>query len=153
MLKFFLALAFVPALVQARTPVRQCNNKAPLPAFVDINGCTSMPCQIRTGETFEAVAEGIVVPVATTRLLTYANIRVGLVYVPVPILPELEDACTVALEPGTCPVTAGQSLTFRVKMEDLEAPAMLLPTRVEVGVRTDDGKQVACAQLDVRIVR
>ncbi|XP_055616066.1 NPC intracellular cholesterol transporter 2-like [Toxorhynchites rutilus septentrionalis] len=152
MFKYLLLVALVPALAQARTPVRQCGNRAPLPEFVDINGCTSMPCQIRNGETLDAVGEGIVSPVATTRLLTYINVRVGIITLPITIPPELEDACLAGIEPG-CPLAAGQRFNFRLLMEDLELPNLALTARVEVGMRADDGTVVSCVEFDARVVR
>jgi hypothetical protein len=49
MLSYVLVVAFLPALIMAQTPFRECGNGLPTPISVDIAGCVVEPCQLIRG--------------------------------------------------------------------------------------------------------
>lgn len=151
MLKFVLIVAaFVPAIL-ALTPVRQCPNGPALPATVDVNGCTSLPCPIVNGEPLVAHALGITSPVATGGLEAFIVIRLAGLQIPFPMPDGLEDACAMGTAPGTCPVSAGQVFDYHLDFEGQVLALTGVTVLVEVGLRADDGSLVTCVQFDAAI--
>lgn len=152
MFKFLLIAAFVPALVLAQTPVRQCGNGAPLPASTDVDGCTSLPCDIQNGAPISAIARGITSPIATNTLSTYIIVRLAGLQVPFPMPDGLENACAVGTAPGTCPVSAGQTFDYELNHGGQALSLTGVTVQVEVGLRGDGNAMVGCLEFDARIV-
>ncbi|XP_055617825.1 NPC intracellular cholesterol transporter 2-like [Toxorhynchites rutilus septentrionalis] len=152
MYKYILLVAFLPALALAQTPVRQCPNGPPLPPFVDINGCTSLPCEIRSASPIEALARGIVSPISTPTLTAYINIMLGGINIPFPMPDGLDDACRNGVASGTCPVSAGQTFDYTLRHGGMPLSITGVVVQVEVGLRAQNGQLVGCLQFDARIL-
>ncbi|XP_058451723.1 NPC intracellular cholesterol transporter 2-like [Malaya genurostris] len=152
MYKLLLIAALMPALALALTPVTQCPNGAPLPATVDINGCTDSPCEIENNAPLVAHGWDIVSPVDTPSLTAYISVRLAGLEVPFPIPDELVDACENGTPAGTCPVSAGQTFDYTLDHPGMELPVVGVTVQVEVGLTAEDGADVTCVAFDAHIL-
>ncbi|XP_058812955.1 NPC intracellular cholesterol transporter 2-like [Topomyia yanbarensis] len=152
MYKLLLLVSLVPALVLGITPVRQCPNGAGLPATVDINGCTALPCPIQNNSPIVAHGLDIVSPVDTATLTAHISVRLLGLEIPFPIPPELVDACAAGVEPGTCPVSVGQVFDYTLDHPGMELPVVGVTVQVEVGLTADNGAHVTCVAFDAQIL-
>ncbi|XP_053698617.1 NPC intracellular cholesterol transporter 2-like [Sabethes cyaneus] len=152
MFKYLLVAALVPALSLAQSLFpRQCPNGASMPAYMEINGCTTSPCTIPIGDPIAAYAKGIVSPIDTQTLTPSLAIRLLGLEIPFPIPESLQDACTAGTDPGTCPVSAGQVFDYILYYEDEPFPISGVTVEVEVGLKGDDGSYITCVAFDVYI--
>ncbi|XP_055524740.1 NPC intracellular cholesterol transporter 2-like [Wyeomyia smithii] len=151
MREYLLVAVLLPALVLGQTPIMSCPNGAPVPREVDLNGCTTAPCNIPAGAPIVAHAKGIVSPVATETLTAHISIRLLGLEIPFPIPESLVDACAAGTEPGTCPVSAGQEFDYTLNYEGDPPPVSGVTVQIEVGLAADDGSDVTCVAVDVYI--
>ncbi|XP_053698619.1 NPC intracellular cholesterol transporter 2-like [Sabethes cyaneus] len=152
MYKFLLVAAvLLPTLVLGQTPTLPCPNGAPLPREVDLNGCTTAPCNIPAGAPIVAHAKGIVSQIATATLTPHISIRLLGLEIPFPIPESLVDACAVGTAPGTCPVSVGQEFDYILDYEGDPVPVSGVTVQIEVGLAADNGEDVTCVAFEVYI--
>ncbi|XP_050552951.1 uncharacterized protein LOC118274808 [Spodoptera frugiperda] len=155
MYRFVVSFSALLALAAANTTqVSQCQHtQAPLPSNTYIQGCTSPPCALP--QLQDAIVDmEFVAPrdMTSMRTLATAYLRVGLVNLPIPYdLGANSETCN-HLTNASCPVAAGQTLGYTLRMF-IEA---FFPVGTEVTVEfrivDQSNAPVVCVRVPIRIV-
>ncbi|XP_026470188.1 NPC intracellular cholesterol transporter 2 homolog a-like [Ctenocephalides felis] len=138
----------VPFAVQATT-IAKCDNGAPLPTSVDVEGCDKLPCPLVRGSTSLTDVK-FTVPADSATLKPEVKAKVAGVTVPYPLAPELSDACQF-LKEGSCPLKKDDKVTYNLKVPVLQSyPAINLD--LMVSLVDDSAKPVLCFKIPCKVV-
>ncbi|XP_053661449.1 uncharacterized protein LOC128710420 [Anopheles marshallii] len=151
MYKLLLIVAILPALAFGLTPFRPCRDGGPIPATVNIEGCTQLPCRVVSGSPLVAHATGIRSPVATPTVTAHIVARLLGLDVGFRIPEDLADACAVGITGASCPLSVGEEFEYTLNYA-MTLPLTGITAQVEVGLTAADGTLITCIEIDAQIV-
>lgn len=143
---FIIAAFLVASSTQTTTPVKKCA-EGTLPTDVRVDGCTKNPCPFVRGTNVTAEWD-FTVPEDTTALKPRVRATVMGLTIDYPF-PQ-DNACET-LKSVSCPLKAGQTVTYMLNMPILKKYPKT-PLVVEFGFLDDNDKVVVCYKLPAKVV-
>uniref|UniRef100_A0A182JD17 MD-2-related lipid-recognition domain-containing protein n=1 Tax=Anopheles atroparvus TaxID=41427 RepID=A0A182JD17_ANOAO len=147
MFRVLLLVALVPALASANV-FRACTGGRPLPISVDINGCTSAPCDLVRGQDVIALID-FTADRAISSMTTVATATALGVVTNYP-LGSNSVTCNF-LQGSSCPLSAGEDVTYRLTMPVLSIYP-LVSLSIEIDVQDANSQSVTCFVVDAQVV-
>ncbi|XP_058116335.1 ecdysteroid-regulated 16 kDa protein-like [Anopheles ziemanni] len=147
MFRALFLVALVPALVSA-TDFFPCDGGRPLPTSVDIEGCPSGTCNLVRGSDVIAfidfTADRAVSSMTTVATATALGVTTN--------YPLGSNAATCNfLQGSSCPLSAGEDVTYRLTMPILSIYPLVSLT-IEIDVVDASNQSVACFFVNAQVV-
>ncbi|XP_053671480.1 uncharacterized protein LOC128721726 [Anopheles nili] len=126
-----------------------CTNQRPHPSFVELSGCSVMPCELVRGSDVEMHLE-FEAPFAA-QSLQYRVVATALgITAPYELPPDRANACNW-LTGSACPISQGEDITSTLSMPVLPIYP-LVSLVIEVSVIDEQARTHACFAVDARVV-
>uniref|UniRef100_A0A1L8DQ67 Putative niemann-pick type c2 n=2 Tax=Nyssomyia neivai TaxID=330878 RepID=A0A1L8DQ67_9DIPT len=153
MLRFFILLTFIPAIILANTNgIKNCAGNPPLPIETSVRSCSQTPCDIKLGERtgidiiFKAPRD-----ISTFKPKARAHVLgIGIDH----DLPEdiVNGACD-NLSAGECPIPEGTVVEYNF---ELLVSSSYPPTKnidVDISLLDQDDKVIVCSRITINAIR
>uniref|UniRef100_A0A034WC65 Epididymal secretory protein E1 n=1 Tax=Bactrocera dorsalis TaxID=27457 RepID=A0A034WC65_BACDO len=142
-------LALFLASVSA-TNVRQCTNGRPFPLSVEIEGCTTMPCNVVKGSTavMKVNFVGTRDNIKSINGVVHAT-ALGLT-VPYPLPDDVADVCRNLLYGASCPIDESEDVVYNFNFY-IDPSYPEVSVKVELDLVDEDKQSVACFVTDIKV--
>ncbi|XP_062540102.1 uncharacterized protein LOC134208016 [Armigeres subalbatus] len=153
MLKLSIILFAIPAVVFAVTPAPCVFHDGPLPVEVRVVGCPTtvpqQPCVVPIGSVVDSEID-IILERPTTTLTASLDMFLGNFRIPWSLPDDQTNACA-ALVQASCPLLAGDELTYNLVTE-VSAPFAGVTVDMELMLTDDQGLPVFCYRSQATVV-
>ncbi|XP_075144680.1 NPC intracellular cholesterol transporter 2-like [Haematobia irritans] len=137
--------------ISAETPVRKCSNEAPLPLSVQVDNCSTMPCDLWKGSESQFTVQFVANRNEIMNLKTVVKFTTLGVEIPFVLEASKSDVCTNLLYGAYCPLYKDEDVTYHLVLP-IENHHPEVPTKVEISLidQQDDNNMVSCFVVDAK---
>uniref|UniRef100_A0A1L8EG92 Putative epididymal secretory protein e1 n=2 Tax=Haematobia irritans TaxID=7368 RepID=A0A1L8EG92_HAEIR len=136
--------------ISAETPVRKCSNEAPLPLSVQVDNCSTMPCDLWKGSESQFTVQFVANRNEMMNLKAVVKFTTLGVEIPFELEASKSDVCSNLLYGAYCPLYKDEDVTYHLVLP-IENHHPEVPTKVEISLKDeDDNSAVSCFVVDAK---
>ncbi|XP_065074228.1 uncharacterized protein LOC135698266 [Ochlerotatus camptorhynchus] len=155
MFKLSIVFVLIPAVVFAVNPAPCVFNSGPLPVQVRVEGCPAsvpqQPCIVSIGSLVESEID-VILERPTSTLTASLDMFLGNFRIPWSLPESQQNACPDLMHGMTCPLQAGQLVTYNLVTE-VSAPFADVTIDMELMLTDDQGQAVFCYRSQSTVVQ
>ncbi|XP_013100031.2 uncharacterized protein LOC106082202 [Stomoxys calcitrans] len=147
---FFIFILGMSRMISAETPVRKCAYDVPLPLSVQVDSCSTMPCDLWKGSESQIIIQFVANRNDMFNVMANVEFTTLGVQIPYELEASRSDVCENLLYGAYCPLYKDEDVTYLLALPiDRHQPEV--PTKVEISLLdSQNSNMISCFVLDAK---